>query len=349
MRILYCSCHAILEYDEVSLLRGLGHQVFPLGVYFGGGRAQDYRPRLPWSDEDEALLKQFHELGCKFEFGGAVDLSPAFVSLFDLTIVMHTPEFLLRHWPVLSVRPVVWRTIGQSSGRVERELAPLRQKGMRIVRYSPVEKKYRHFIGCDAVARFYKDPAEYCGWTGEEKRVLAFASDFRQRYPVEYAAFEEATRGLDLAVGGTGNGQLRGSIGFVDHSRQKDLLRSCRVYFYASGAVLPYTLNFIEAWISGIPLVVMAPRPAVGRAPYAEFHNLVTTGFDGFVAHSPGEAHAQLCRLIDDAALAARIGEAGRQTAIRLFGAAQARHDWAEALLKLATPYHPTFVERAKF
>jgi hypothetical protein len=349
VRILYYSCHAILEYDEVSLLRDLGHTVFPLGTYFGGHRAQAYRPPLPWSEKDQVLLDQFKGLGCAFEYDGEINLKPDFVRLFDLTIVMHDPAFIRSHWPVLSLAPVVWRTIGQGSGRVERKLARLRQKGMRIVRYSPIEQKYKRYIGSDGLVRFYKNAEEYSGWTGHEKRVLTFSNHFRQRYPIEYAAFVEATRGLDVAVGGSGNEGLPNSIGLVDHDRQKELLRSCRAYVYASGAVIPYTLNFIEAWIAGIPMVVMAPNSAQGRAPYAEYHRLITHGVDGFVARSPTEANAFLRALVEDNMLAARIGEAGKRTASNLFGVDQARRGWTEALDRVATPYKPKVSERLKF
>ena len=33
MKILYLSCHSILEYDEVKLLTGMGHYVFSPGAY----------------------------------------------------------------------------------------------------------------------------------------------------------------------------------------------------------------------------------------------------------------------------------------------------------------------------
>ena len=33
LKILYCSTHTILEFDEISLFTELGHEVFSMGAY----------------------------------------------------------------------------------------------------------------------------------------------------------------------------------------------------------------------------------------------------------------------------------------------------------------------------
>jgi len=75
---------AILEYDDLRMLRALGNIVFPLG---------------------EALAR-LEVTGCCDDRGAAgILLSTKFVDQFDLAIVMHDAETL--------VRPVAWRTVGQ--------------------------------------------------------------------------------------------------------------------------------------------------------------------------------------------------------------------------------------------
>jgi len=78
------SVQAILEYDDLRMLRALGNIVFPLG---------------------EALAR-LEVTGCCDDRGAAgILLSTKFVDQFDLAIVMHDAETL--------VRPVAWRTVGQ--------------------------------------------------------------------------------------------------------------------------------------------------------------------------------------------------------------------------------------------
>ena len=55
MKILYLSCHEVLEFDEISMLSDIGVQVFSIGAYLdparptGGG----LRPALPNLCRDE--------------------------------------------------------------------------------------------------------------------------------------------------------------------------------------------------------------------------------------------------------------------------------------------------------
>jgi len=334
MRILYISCHAILEYDEVSLLGRLGHEVFPVGLYFGGRPAEAYRPPLAWSAAQEALLKAFHASGCAYE-NREVRLTADFVRLFDLTIVMHELEVFERNWQALRVRPVAWRTIGQGADYMERRMAPYRDRGTYILRYSPAEASYRRYLGGDALLRFHKDPEEYRDWQGDEDIVLTFANDFRQRYPQTFAAYERATKGLPAKLGGSGNDACANAIGLVPFEKQKSLLRSARVYFYASGLAIPYTLNFMEAWMTGIPVVALAPAAGGESGAHAEIPRLIEHGRTGLIAATPAEARDFLATLLADRALAARIGAAGREAAAGIFGIAPVSAAWQATLAGL--------------
>jgi len=106
------------------------------------------------------------------------------------------------------------------------------------------------------------------------------------------------------------------------------LLAGCRAYFYCSGLELPYTLNLIEAWMAGIPLVVMDERLLPRAHRYSEISRLITPGTDALLARSATEARIMLQGLLADPQAGARIGAAGRNSAIRHFGFATISEQW---------------------
>ncbi len=339
MRILYVSIHEILEYDEVRLLTGLGHQVFPLGYHhLRGAPIGGMRPILDLGPEHAELQQRFEAMGCHYDVFNPIDgtvLTPEFVALFDLTIVMMNPYFTHRFAPALSVRPVVLRTIGQGLDEWEGEYAALRQWGVRILRYAQVESDQPSFCGADGLIRFYKDPADFPPWRGDNPAALSFAANFADRYPEQFALWRDATEGLPALLGGPGNPE---GLGRVAPAEQAELLAGCRAYFYCSGLELPYTLNFIEAWMAGIPLVVMDEGLLPRAHRYSEISRLITPGTDALLARSVTEARIMLQGLLADPQAGARIGAAGRNSAIRHFGFATISEQWRGFLDAIVAP-----------
>lgn len=335
MRILYFSLHAILEHDEIRLLTGLGHTVFPLGDHFEDPPAAPFRPAVPLGPEIAALRARFLEEGCRFspwDRHGSVRLTPGFVAEFDASIVMHSAQFVDENWPALHVRPCILRAIGVNIAGTGPTFARLRAGGVTLVRYAESEALVPGFGGQDAVIRFGKDPADFLPWTGEEAKVLSFVNGFAARWPEDHALHRRAVAGLPSELGGRENEGEPDWIGLVPHEVQKERLRRCRAYLYCSGRDVPYTLNFMEAWMAGIPVVVVTE----GLPAHAEIPRLVRDGVDAILAPSATAARDALSRLLADHALAARIGAAGRESATRIFGNAAIAPQWQALLDRLA-------------
>ena len=76
-KILYLSCHEVLEYDEVSLLLELGHEVFSPGAYVEpanpGGKTM--RPSIPGVEIDPDLRAQY-ELISKAQIQRSIKTAP---------------------------------------------------------------------------------------------------------------------------------------------------------------------------------------------------------------------------------------------------------------------------------
>lgn len=337
MRILYVSIHEILEYDEVRLLTALGHQVFPLGYHHLRTPIGGLRPRVDLGPEHTSWQDRFEAAGCRYDVFNPIDgtvLTREFVAQFDLTIVMMNAHFAHRFAEALSVRPVVLRTIGQGLDAWEPLYAGLRSWGVHILRYAEVEALLPAFAGADATIRFYKDPADFPPWRGDNPQALSFTAAFAQRYPAQFAMWQEATEDLPMILAGPGNAA---GIGAVSPARQMELLAGCRAYFYCSGLELPYTLNFIEAWMAGIPVVVMDDALAPRSHRYSEIARLIRPGHDALLARSPAEARILLRGLIADPEIGGRIGAAGRKAAIQYFGYETISAQWRSLLDRIVT------------
>lgn len=338
MRILYLSCHSILEHDEIKLLNELGHYVFSPGAYVEPANPGDasLRPGLSeiqYDDEDKKAWRKLQD-----QVGHHKDpkysLSKEFVDRFDAVIVMHIPEWISGNWAAIKHKKVIWRTIGQSISHQEKAMQKYRDQGLKIIRYSPMEKNIPFYCGEDVMIRFYKDPIEYYGWNGHDNRVITFAQHMQRRNQAcNFTFFEEVTRPFERGLYGPGN-ENSGNFahGKQDYETLKELMRSSRVYFYTGTHPASYTLNFIEAWMTGIPIVAIGKDK--GNAKYFADHDLyeiphlITNGVNGFVSDKKEELQDYIKQLLKNEHLASEISAFGRQSAIKYFGKEKISSEW---------------------
>lgn len=338
-KILYLSCHSILEYDEVKLLHELGHEVFSPGAYVEPANPGDssLRPGIDGLTYDPELVELWNQHEQKHpaingkEYLGA---SPEILERFDIILNMHMPSFIAKNWSAIKNKRVIWRTIGQSVASTEDQMRPFRQEGMEIVRYSPMEATgIPNFIGQDALIRFYKDPDEYGPWNGDKQRVVSFAQHMKSRDTAcNFGFFEKVTRPYERALFGPGNTQADWMYGKVPFEQLKQEMCDNRVYFYTGTHPASYTLNFMEAWMTGIPIVAIGPQR--GNASYFAQHqlyeipHLIQNGQNGICSDDPVVLRKSIQLLLNDHDAARAIGENGRTEAIKHFGKDMIKEAW---------------------
>jgi hypothetical protein len=343
MKILYLSAHSILEYDEVKLLHELGHQVFSPGAYVEPANPGDasLRPSISGLVYDPEILRQYHLLGAAFPGQDGKDhLSKSFVDNFDVVVVMHMPRWIENNWEAMKHKKVIWRTIGQSVASVEQNMKKYVDQGLVVLRYSPNEANIPHFCGQHGLIRFGKDPEVYKGWTGEKQFVINFTQSMQQRGTAcGYKIFDEVTKIFPRKLFGPENNQPGFGMGKVSFEQQVEELQKNRCYFYTGTHPASYTLNYIEAAMTGIPVVAIGPQN--GNAEYwrnhnlYEVHNLIQDGVNGFVSDDPNILRKRVRDLLADKALADRVSEAGRKEAIKHFGVDMIRAAWGDFLKRV--------------
>lgn len=334
MNIFYYSVHHILEDDEIRLFQGLGHSVFCLGINRKGGTDSPFRPSIDFSEREQHLYDIYESLGGKYSAATSKEgyLPPEFLHHFSLSVIMHDPGFIINHWNTLSVRPVIWRTIGQGVDHWEDKLRPFRAQGLKIVRYSLTEMYINNSIGQDDIIRFQKRSDYYTGWTGEDNSILTFANDFEARYPTEADEYRQIAEGFSFKLGGIKNEGFSQSIGLVTAEDQVGLYQRSRAYLYSTGLHIPYTLNFIEAWMTGIPVIIYAPIDRCER--FFEIDRLVVDGRTGYVCRTIEQTREKVKLLLENKPLAKKIGEAGRTAAIAFFDSQHVGEKWQKFLQK---------------
>lgn len=328
MNILYLSCHSILEYDELRLFEELGYDYFSIGAYIN--------PQSPHDNKRPALKNKYHEhLASVTMVHNQNNLHQEQLDWADVVIVMHIPEWIENNWPLMkaSGKRIIWRTIGQSVSAVEQRLERFRKEGLEVVRYSPAEHNIPGFIGEDSVIRFYKDPNEFGKWNGQDKEVVTFAQSMKSRGEFcNYDMFANTVDGLNAHVYGPNNddaGDLNG--GMLSYDDLKGKMRDAQVYFYTGTHPASYTLNFIEAWMTGIPIVAIGPQhgnsTTFNQNTY-EVPELLHNGLYGFVSDDPQQLRVFVDQLLADESLRKMVGRQGREEAIRLFGMDIIKKQW---------------------
>jgi hypothetical protein len=340
VKILYLSCHEILEHDELKMFTELGHECYSLGAYTNPyGDEGRKRPGLPGMPYDP----HFTELATRY---GKENLHPEMLEGVDVVLIMHVPEYVTANWEhlrhvIARGGRVVWRSIGQSVPHIEQTMATFRNLGMEIVRYSPREARIPHYAGHDAVIRFGKDPEEYGGnapWTGASSRVVNFTQSLAQRGShCGWDLLSHLQPYLPLDLYGPGNEGVSWSKGLVSYQEQKQVLREAGAYLYTGTHPASYTLGFIEAWMTGVPMVAVGPtyghphRSGYPQETY-EVHDLLVMDETGFWSDDAEHLVEFVQVLLRERELAKEISESGRARAIQLFGTGTIRKQWGEFL-----------------
>lgn len=278
MNILYLSCHSVLEYDELRILTQLGHKVFVVGAYMTPKSPHvNIRPPLN-INSDQNLIDQYHlmchtnrESGIPHDTASFL-FSKEFLTNFDCVLVMHLTKWIYPNLYVFKDKLVILRTIGQNVPTNELEVADLRRNGIKILRYSPRESEIGNFAGGDGTIRFLKYKSDYKPRNNTIKNTISFGQSLSKRSIFCGGSFiNYVGLRVPFCLYGKENETYPFNKGYISHSEQIDILASSSTYFYTGTYPAQYTLSFMEAMLSGIPIVSIGQSlnsSQVGHFPF---------------------------------------------------------------------------------
>lgn len=329
MKIHYISCHSILEYDEVQLLTDLGHDVFSNGSYLDpSGHVTLPRPGISGA-------KMYHDYVDLALNHPKTSLPSELIDPFDLIIVMHSPNVIANNWEKLRHKKVIWRTIGQSTENVEDTLKPMREDGMKIMRYSPHERRISNYIGEDVLIRFYKNEDDFKNWNGKSNDVVNFSQSLKgRRDHCHYDEIFQVIQKFDGMVYGPGNEDLgKYNGGAIPYHSQIHKMQTAKAMIYGGTAPASYTLSFIEALMMGLPIVAISNSMAniIYNFDFYECEDILRQ-CGGIVCGSIDEMIDQTSRLLDDNHLSQQISSQQRAMAVDMFGKNKIMKEWEDFL-----------------
>lgn len=331
MKLLYLSCHSILEFDELRMFSELGIDVFSHGAYHNP-QVLDDKKRPPLNLK---YHRKFSETTIVFS---KENLLPELCQWADVVICMHVVDWLIKNWEKIRKKRVILRTIGQSTIDTENLISQLRKDGLEIVRYSPREKTIPNYQGEDALIRFAKYPEDFGPWTGEIRQVITVAQSMKHRdHFCNWSVFDKATSGYPRKVYGPENEVLGPDFGgLLSYDELRDVLRKSLVYFYTGTYPASYTLNFIEAAMSGLPMVALGDL--LGNSPdhleqqTYEVADLLRRYEAGLTGDTIDKLRENVQVLFDDEGLRKKYSRNIREMALDLFDAYKIKEQWRKFL-----------------
>lgn len=335
MKILYISCHGILEFDEVRMFSDMGHTIFsPSGAYQTPSSDFPFRPKITNRKYDPTDLEEYNRQWYIWNWN---QIAPKeFVDRFDIVYVMGMPRWIYHNWESFKHKPVIWRTIGQSNQHQEMEIKNFKKDkpNLKIVRYSPTERNYNNFAGEDAVIRFGKRPDEWNGWNGSDRSVITVVQSMKRRWDhCSWDIFERLACKVPSKLYGGDNPEVNPLLfkGSPTYSELQSIYQNHRAYFYAGTKPSNYTLNFMEAWMTGIPIVALdEPLLRDENKGVYEVPSLIEHGSSGFIAKNEEELEYYMNVLLSSDQVANLISKQGRDQAIKYFDECNVVPQWEE-------------------
>ena len=146
--------------------------------------------------------------------------------------------------------------------------------------------------------------------------------------------FDEVVKDLDWKIFGPNNDYAREHYGgLLNHEDLKTMLKLNRVFFYTGTRPASYTLGFMEAFCTGIPVVSIGPDSGnkIYKQKTFEVPDLIgPNGEAGFWSDNPEELKNFCKILLENQQLALQMGIKGREKAIELFGKEKIKKEWEE-------------------
>jgi hypothetical protein len=342
--MLYVSAdHCTLEWETLSLFNELGISLFSTGLFLDPKNPDyEHTQKGPLGFEaDPALIQDFQKLNPNRQVHTKVVLSKSLVDKFDVVFVDHCcpyPLYIYDNWEVIKHKPIIWRTYAQQSSQVELMTQHYRKLGLKLIRFSPKERTIPNYAGDDAIIRSPMDPAEYSGWTGSSGTVLTFNNFFEQRLYVSNTYLYLQIRSLFPQIFhlyGTFNDNSIVSEGFLSDEEQKQKYREAAVYFALGSKPASLTYNFMEALLTGTPVVTWGPM--LGSAQESqdwkntyEVPDLFENGVHCMYSDDPKEIIEYIKLLLTDRSFSEKLSKNGRAKAIEIWDKEKIKTQWVD-------------------
>lgn len=331
------SCHIVLEYDELRILNDLGYDVTSIGGYINPKSPHvDTRPPLQ-IDTNKDREQKIHNLfetnrktGIPLE-KCSYTLTKEIVDDYDIIYIMHNLEWLDINWEIIKNKIVVLRTflnLGDTELRIQNYI----KKGLKVLRCSPMEREIENYAGEHGIIRFLKYESDFKPRNILHNKVITFGQSVKQRGSWCGAELIEGlSKELPLTIFGPANDEYKFWGGRLSYEDQLIQLATNSCYFFTGTFPAQYTLSFVEALMTGIPIVSMGKnlsQSIVSKYPFEVPYML--DEIDGFYGDSLVDIKNKLQLLLDDRKLNEEMSIKEISLGKKLFSAERNMYLWKD-------------------
>jgi len=354
MRLLYVSsCHPTLEYNDLLLFSELGIECFSTGIYIDPKSPLPIHWRGPIStiESNPDLINQFKALNPLYASGLLVGynrphlkLTKEFVDNFDVVLCCSFTHYIMENWKVLKDKVVLWRTYSDETPQMELQMKSYVDCGVIPIRGTESELMIENSCG-GKVIPCCVDEDYYKNWIGNEDCVLSFQNAFMIRQnEITGQSYLNLRNKLEPDVkfelyGDTVPVKHPLSLGLISPKDQLHKYQACKLYFSIGNHPAAVTYNFLEAWMTGCPVVTFGYKIGKvtqgGRNHCYEVPSYIENGKEAFYSDSLQELADYIQMLYNNNKLRKELSNAGRTKAISLFGSRVIKRKWVKFFQEL--------------
>jgi hypothetical protein len=258
-------------------------------------------------------------------------LNKEVVDDYDIIYVMHNLEWLDINWQIIKNKIVVLRTflnLGDTELRIQKYV----KEGLKVLRCSPMEREIENYAGEHGIIRFLKYECDFKPRNILHDKVITFGQSVKQRGSwCGSELIESISKELPFTIFGPANDEYKFWGGRLSYEDQLIQLATNSCYFFTGTFPAQYTLSFIEALMTGIPIVSMGKnlsQSIVSKYPFEVPYILDEIG--GFYGDDITDIKNKLQILLDDRKLNQEMSIKEISLGKKLFSAEQNMYLWKD-------------------
>jgi len=359
IKVLYISSwHPVLEFDDLNLLTDLGFDWFSTGHYRNPQVSNKFFLRntinkiLDLNLYNEFISTNFLSIGSNIKLSDLINtpinISKSFADNFDIILVNNWISNL-KDLNNFKDKCVIWRTYGNQSIDDEIYAKTLIQQGLKVARMFDFETKLNWANPACGLLRNYVDSTIYKDWSGQEEYLLTFQNHLGIRIPIrdslgqilypEYSKYLELYNKIPLKLYGLENKDIPYCRGCINWTDQLIEYKSNLAYLALPVKPSPYTYNFMEAFMLGIPTINFNKitqeynHPIYGHT--YQIPDIIKQGHNGFLVENSKDIEICFNILRQDRGLAQTISKNARDLAIQKFDKSIVLEEWRSFFIDL--------------
>jgi hypothetical protein len=206
------------------------------------------------------------------------------------------------------------------------------KEGLKVLRCSPMEREIENYAGEHGIIRFLKYECDFKPRNILHDQVITFGQSVKKRGSwCGSELIESLSKELPFTIFGPENHEYKFWGGRLSYEDQLIQLSTNSCYFFTGTFPAQYTLSFVEALMTGIPIVSMGKnlsQSIVSKYPFEVPY--ILDEIEGFYGDDVTDIKNKLQILIDDRKLNEEMSIKEISLGKKLFSAEQNMYLWKD-------------------